>query len=291
MGQPPGTVSRILWHFTGGPSWNSAENRQANRPKPAKQAYEALVSILKSKELLLGGYREVVRVHVPKLRRYNKSLRKMEELKNTMVQMSSSPVCCLSDIPIAHLSYHAKRYGKMAIGFHRKPAVRHGFNPVFYTLHKSEVLRSMRLAFVKLRRAKTNSIDSVAAVIETAIRDLEDIGDDDDRYVERDLDRAVDDLRDESLDIGNAISESQEGFAKFLAFVKTFDQKEFSSIYCEREWRSTKRFSFKADDLAMVVLPKGDKAMSYFNDFVNKRRALNLARSIPVIAWEDLIEH
>ena len=33
-----------------------------------------------------------------------------------------------------HLGYHAERYGKIAIGFHRDAVIRHGFSPVFYQL-------------------------------------------------------------------------------------------------------------------------------------------------------------
>jgi hypothetical protein len=43
----------------------------------------------------------------------------------------------LADIPVAHLSYHAHRYGKAAIGFHRDAAIREGFHPVFYTWHEA----------------------------------------------------------------------------------------------------------------------------------------------------------
>src|SRR5438876_11630657 len=103
--QPPGTVSKILWHFTGGPRWDSVKNRQASSPKPVEDAYEALVAILKSKELHLGEYREVVRVRVPKLRQHK--ARKTQETKKpteyTIVALTSSQVCCIADIPIAHL--------------------------------------------------------------------------------------------------------------------------------------------------------------------------------------------
>jgi hypothetical protein len=34
MPSSPGTVSKILWHFTGGPRWNEVEKRQEATPKP-----------------------------------------------------------------------------------------------------------------------------------------------------------------------------------------------------------------------------------------------------------------
>jgi len=46
--------------------------------------------------------------------------------------LESAPVVCLADIPIIHLSYHAQRYGEIAIGFHRKHVMEKGFMPVFY---------------------------------------------------------------------------------------------------------------------------------------------------------------
>jgi hypothetical protein len=35
----PGTVSKILWHFTGGPTWNDKTKKQNTSPKPSKNAY------------------------------------------------------------------------------------------------------------------------------------------------------------------------------------------------------------------------------------------------------------
>jgi len=291
MRQPPGTVSRILWHFTGGPRWNSAIGRQEARPKPSDEAYKALLSILRSEELRLGGYREVVKVQLPKLRKYSSQTRRVEERKNVTVTMYSSPVCCLSDIPIAHLSYHAKRYGKIAIGFHREAAVRHGFNPVFYTLQNTQVIRSIRRVFVRLENLGSNRVDDVADQIESAIQDLEELECDHDSSVEQYLGVCVDDLRDEASEIEEAVSRAQKRLEGFLAFVKTFDRKEFSSIYCEREWRSTKPFYFEVGDIAMVVLPRTGRGHSYFNDFVRSARTLKLPPTIPAVPWEDLIEH
>jgi hypothetical protein len=60
----PGTVSKILWHFTGGPVWNSERKKQSDLAKPSDQAYFNLKSILKSGVLRLGDYKEVVRVRL-----------------------------------------------------------------------------------------------------------------------------------------------------------------------------------------------------------------------------------
>ena len=69
----PGTVSKILWHFTGGPTWNMDKNKQNISPKPAKDAYQCMISIIESKELRTGNYSEVVKVRVKRrARRTNK---------------------------------------------------------------------------------------------------------------------------------------------------------------------------------------------------------------------------
>jgi len=285
--QPPGTVSRILWHFTGGPGWNKVKNRQESRPKPASEAYEALLSILTSKELRLGQYREVVKVLVPKLRRYNAKKRQTEELTNTIVELLSSPVCCLADIPVAHLSYQAKRYGRLAIGFHRDAAVRHGFNPVFYTLHDTKVLRSVYQGFAQLRQVNAQSLREAERNIDSQVEDLTCK-----HGHPVDTDSGWYDARGELSDIGDAVGEAQTSLTEFLAFVKTFDQHEFSTVYCEREWRSTKPFPFTTNDVAMIVLPKIGSETSNFNLFVGEETGrLNFPRSIPVVPWEDLVEH
>ena len=138
----PGTVSRILWHFTGGPTWNVVENRQENEPKPTEDAYSALVNILKSPELRIGGYREVIQAILPRIQRLDPVTKDVIEEANVRRQISSAPVCCLADIPVIHLNYHAERYGKVAIGFHRDIVVGHGFNPVLYLMHDSPILES-----------------------------------------------------------------------------------------------------------------------------------------------------
>jgi hypothetical protein len=89
----------------------------------------------------------------------------------------------------------------------------------------------------------------------------------------------------------DAIQEASTRLEKFLAFVKTFSHEEFSTIYCEREWRSTDMFSFAFDDVAMVVVPKSVGTQTLFKEFLTWANDACLPRSIPVIPWEDLIEH
>ena len=64
MSSSPGTVSKILWHFTGGPKWDEANLCQLKSRKSSRAAYSALVAILTSKELRIGQYKEVIKVPI-----------------------------------------------------------------------------------------------------------------------------------------------------------------------------------------------------------------------------------
>ena len=83
----PGTVSKILWHFTGGPCWNEESKKQLKSPKPASIAYKNLISILRTKELRLGTYKEIVKVTLPERKKYNITAKKYEIQKNIKVDI------------------------------------------------------------------------------------------------------------------------------------------------------------------------------------------------------------
>jgi hypothetical protein len=173
----PGTVSKILWHFTGSPRWKAEEKCQEVVPKPAGEAFDALSAILQTKELRLGSYREVVSVKVPISRRDPVTNKRLPS-SYAIVYRESAPVCCVADIPIAHLSYHASRYGTIAIGFHRDAVVNAGFNPVFYTLQHSQVLTSLHLGFGELETIDVTTVLSICRdQIESGFKDAQcDLG-------------------------------------------------------------------------------------------------------------------
>lgn len=280
----PGTVSKILWHFTGGPTWNEKENRQNKRPKYSNDAYKNLKSILKTRELRIGNYKEIIRLVLPEIRKYSSKKKKILTTKNVPTILTSSPVCCLSDIPAAHLRYHAYRYGKFAVGFHRDAALAHGFNPVFYTLETTNVIRSIYQGFSNLDYVDPWYIVNVAQDIESHIED--NYGED------SDITSSLSEIEGEAEYMADTVNLSKESIEEFVAFIKTFNTNEFSSIYCEREWRALNSFSFDYDDIAMIVIPRKIGKTEYFNDFIRKSvRALRLPRQIPIIPWEDLVEH
>jgi hypothetical protein len=267
-------VSKILWHFTGGPTWNRRTGKQNKKPKPAKDAYKSLKAILRQRKLRVGRYRESVTGIADSHSTYRmdpetEELVETHRQENVPVKVESSSVCCLADIPIAHLSYHSKRYGKFAIGFHRSSAVRERFNPVLYTLENSGI----PVSFAVKRSGLDDQIESL-------------------REIHRAL-KYKNPFVKQALDLA---SEFREEIDKFLTLIKSFKPDEFTSVYCEREWRSVQpfRFSFYRD-VAMIVLPKeGDREddRDYFRLFVEyDARKLDLPRSVPIVPWEDLLEN
>ncbi len=284
----PGTVSKILWHFTGGPTWNAKTKKQSTSPKKAKKAYENLKSILRFKKLRLGTYKEVAKVILPKHKKFNPETNSYEILKDVIVEIESSPICCLSDIPAPHLRYHSYRYGKFAIGFHRKSIIRAGFNPVFYTLQDTPIIRSIYEGFSSLNIPDIEAIKYAASFIETEIDDIESIYDD----VNIDVRNDISEIEYEADSIEGAIDNAKHSLEDFVAFVKTFEENEFSTVYCEREWRSTNEYKFEKDDIAMIILPKVIGGVKYFKNFVERvAPKLKLPRRIPIVPWDDLVEH
>ncbi|UCC99883.1 MAG: hypothetical protein JSW66_08365 [Phycisphaerales bacterium] len=284
----PGTVSKILWHFTGGPAWNLKTGKQTSSPKPAAMAYENLKSILRSKEVRLGTYKEVVKVVLPELRKFNPKTKRVEVQKDVPVDIESSSICCVSDIPAAHLRYHSYRYGKFALGFHRNAIIRAGFNPVFYTLQDTPIVRSIYEGFSSLDVADPDAIRDAASTIKSEVSDAQAI------YQDSDVDVSgeVWEIESEVDSIERAVSHARQSIEDLVAFVKTFEKNEFSTVYCEREWRSTKAYKFKIDDLAMIVLPKAVGDKKYYESFVEKVAPITkLPRRIPVVPWDDLVEH
>jgi hypothetical protein len=277
----PGTVSKILWHFTGGPVWDSERRKQSDLAKPSDQAYDNLKSILKSGELRLGSYKEVVRVRLAPFWKRDRKTGKKTLVNPGVTFVESSPVCCLADIPAPHLGYHARRYGKFALGFHRDAVVQAGFNPVFYTLHDAPTIRSIYRGFAALNKA---NVDAIGNGVDAALSALDDDYPSDAAF-------ELYDIRSEANLIGKRISTARKSLSDFVAFVKTFERTEFNTIYCEREWRSIRPFNFDIEDIAMVVLPRKIGQNHYFRRFVERFPiGRNLPRGIPIVAWEDLVE-
>jgi len=283
----PGTVSKILWHFTGGPLWDSKQQKQETTPKPANKAYEILKSIISSKELRISSYSELIKVIIPETYVYNKETRARELKYNVEREIKSSKVCCLADIPIQHLEYHSLRYGKFAIGFHRQSAIDHKFNPVLYSLHTSQLINSIYSGFTEIDGIDTEYIKSELSNIENELNNIEDeIYDLNSDTTHINIDTSITyNAENEADALDNAIDYARDSIEDIVSFIKTFNDDEFSSIYSEREWRSLKQFNFSLNDIAMIVLPRDG---GYFDKLISSNL---VPKNIPIIPWEDLIEH
>lgn len=268
----PGTVSKILWHFTGGPRWNGRDYRPPEELKPEKDAYEAVVGILRSKELRLGASPERLDVTLPTVGKPDigpDGNPIPRESKRAYLYM---PVCCVADIPIMHLGYHAERYGKFAIGYHRQSVLRAGFSPVFYQLHDSTALQSLFQVILCL--------DFIGG-IDPSYDFPADVGPREQLPGES-HEAFTDRMRKDAL----THARKHAGIA--ASFIKTFDPTEFDSIYTEREWRCINPFKFEHSDVSMVVLPRTG---GYFERFAGEAESIGLPKTISIVAWEDLIEH
>lgn len=274
----PGTVSKILWHFTGGPMWNSKKNEQEKKLKNPADAFDKLKMILKSRTLKVGRFKEVVKITLPTFRKYSLEEKKIIELKNHKITMESSPVCCLADIPAVHLGYHAKRYGQFAIGFHRDSVVKHGFNPVLYTLSTTEVIRHIYEGLSSIESIDASEITSAAESIS-----VDDYGED--------IEIDTSDVEAAAEDLQNYAYEAQQSIHNFIAFIKTFERDQFNSIYCEREWRSVTDFNFSPEDIAMIIVPNQIGKIKYFEQIISEVKKLKISRGTPIVPWEDLVEH
>ena len=285
----PGTVSKILWHFTGGLMWDQETNKQLDKLKPTKDGFDALKSILDSREIRVGSYKEVVKVVVPERITYKriKGTKTRERIveKNLEYTLYSSPVCCVADIPIQHLAYHSKRYGKIAIGFRREAVINAGFNPVMYSMENSNLVNLVHDGIEELSNITADNaqsaFDDYESDVEGLFRDEEIDFTSPSNWVEAELDNIV-----------SEIASVKDNYKELLAYIKTFDETEFDSIYCEREWRSTSPFSFNLSDLAFIILPRNDIEGNFYKDFLdNHVDSLKIPKEVIIASWEDLIEH
>ena len=90
---------------------------------------------------------------------------------------------------------------------------------------------------------------------------------------------------------GAELNEGVDKIKKMLAFIKSFDQNEFGTIYCEREWRSIKPFNFDYNDISMIALPRSKGDGDYFEHFVEEAKSIPLPPTVSIVAWDNLVEH
>jgi hypothetical protein len=267
--QKPKTNSDILWHFTGGPAWDLKKNCQSKNLKPDRDAYGIALKILISKNLRLGNYHELLKVIVPSYPQFDPISNSVKIRKNHPVELKTSPVCCLAEIPESELFHHAKRYGKMGIGFKRKSILRAGFNPVFYTLHHTDIA----LKFFSTKRGLENQdVSDVEYEIENA---LEGIRLDLCNRCEDKIDLDGNDILSVAESKIWEIEDSLKDFEHIMSYVKTFDTSEFDTIYAEREWRNLTNFEFEYQDIHSIIFPSAEILQDFKKRHSKKVKLLN----------------
>ena len=253
--------------------------RQNKHPKLASAAYKALKSILRSKTVRVG---EKQRIVVAKRISKTKSNRSADA-KEARLPLERIPICCLADIPIIHLGYHASRYGKFALGFHRDKAIHAGFSPVFYQLESSPIMKDMYDTLYLLREMSGPHTASTIPTKEEILQCPSPL---------------AGKLAVMIVGLEEMVHLHIEGhkhaaarMEQIFGYIKAFEMNEFDSIYCEREWRLTKPYVFDFPDIAMIVVPKKVQKAEYFSPFLEFANEIELPRRIPIVAWEDLVEH
>lgn len=260
----------ILWHFTGGPKWSQSNQRQATKKKTIEEAYKNLCKIYSSKKLLVGDYHELIRVE----RRPNLNTNKRENNSIQQQLLHTAKVCCVAEISINQLFDHSKRYGKIAIGFKRESLLSAGFNPVFYTLENKQIASNFYKAQETL-----SLFDIDASPLEELQSEIYDIFSRNHIEETVDIDCSLAGIQDSADEVRDALTELENA----LAFVKTFSEGEFDTIYKEREWRSINDFHFTYSDVAVVLMPH-----NYLAKFIKNRKHRS---QIKMLSWEEICSY
>lgn len=282
-GLVPGTTSNILWHFTGGPPEIDGK-RAKEQKKPDDEAFRILNEILRSG--LLKTSKETIQYTTG------------EGLEP--VPVHTFYCCCVAEIPIQHLRYHAEWYGKFALGFHRENLTgKYRFRPVQYAFdHDDWVIRNAET----LRRFVEGVFGYQKEIVDAILKALE-----------ASSASTTEEERKRLIEFVNWFIPTPEALVDILSsptwqlrFIKSFNEKDFGTIYCEREWRKIDKgdsskpeselfegkeegLDFKPQDVCFIVCPR-----PYAKELALKIRDDDDFKKyfgIPVVAFEDLLEH
>lgn len=266
----PGTTSKILWHFTGGHRLlDSKTNKRAEDLKSPPEAFDILKNILESGQLKVG-----------------------QEAIPFFGNAFWQRFCSVAEIPIQHLQYHSVRYGKFALGFHRKKLLGdyYRFRPVHYVIEPQE-----------------NEGDFLRPAWDALYLLLHHV----------DLRPNPDKLSkqfDKHFELDWPSPKMASAIYTLLNFVKFFSLNDFQTVYCEREWRKSEAewwkdvfkefpgelfFKFEKDiqdrqesePLCMIVCPREPYARNIRDIIWSSDELRPKYAHVPVIAFEDLVEN
>lgn len=212
-----GTVSHILWHFTGG-------SRQGT-PKPTDEAVTILKAILASKTLRRGNQKETLSLTIPL--NYAKS----------GITWETDSVVCLADIPIQSLSYHASHYGRVAIGFKRQSAISSGFNPVLYCSDKSSAM----IKWLNIKKSSELVKNYLSSVDESPTTDFK-------------VEASLTIVKELSSILADSLSDFERLFKNYS--LRAEHSSHIDRILNEREWRLLVDYQFEIEDISMIIVPE-----------------------------------
>lgn len=226
-------TSDVLWHFVRGSKFNSTES------------YAKLLSILQ--EGLKAN-------HEPNFI-YEKFWSTNADNLPDSGELFGYPVSCLADIPLKDLSIHAKSYGQYAIGFHKGPAILHGFSPVLYVNQISSEFQE----FMQMREEVVSLYESI----------------------NKELVAKIDKM---FVYLGTVAKSGYLGGYVYNHEIAV--ERQINDFYYEREWRSTKDWRFPPENIALIVIPR-EKVSNFKQDIADKKIQIN---SDTIIMPFDMIE-
>ena len=161
-------------------------------------------------------------------------------------EMVVPSVACYADIPFPSLAFHAAKYGRFGLSFHRDLLIRRGARPVMYVPMRSDDRMSTHGATL------LNDIQAIYRGFDA-------------QFVEKNLrgNRKGRRTLGKEPDTAEGVIEGLQTVLAFhlLAFLKVYDSElpidHVDYYYSEREWRSTTNLNFVDTDVARVVVERG----------------------------------
>ncbi|MFW6030843.1 MAG: abortive infection system antitoxin AbiGi family protein [Halanaerobiales bacterium] len=205
--------SKIYWHFTGSPDINWSEIKmpkeiEGKYKKPA-ESVEILKLILSSQKLIAGSPEKI------------------------HGNVKTNKFCCVCDIPLKDLIYHANYYGKVAIGFTAN-SIHKYFNPVLYKECEFPIPDTIKIDLDRsLDSNKTFDSDAPAYEFFSYLFGLEES----EEY--------------------NVFLDKYLGELKKFIKITRFSEIDNETFYREREWRSINGdFHFDKEDIEGLIVPE-----------------------------------
>ncbi len=235
-----GYFSKIYWHFTGGPIINWENIRMPKEiegeQKSSTDAVLILNKILSSRQLLATCTEKI------------------------MGELRTNDFCCVCDIPLKDLIYHADYYGKVAIGFSAK-AIHKQFNPVLYLEREFPIPDNTLIDGSIILNGDKNFDDGDSAFeLMSYLFGL-----------------------DKNTQYKDFLSDYLGNMKQFIKFTR-FSENDDETFYREREWRSINGdFNFETDDVEAIIVPR-----EFIPEVKNQLLTSNYKNDIVIIPFDFL---